>query len=69
MKRLPGLPTSSTRILREVRAVLVLEKIGSADARQILRALSEGDPKALLTREAVDALRRSGKDPTEGERK
>ena len=60
LKRLV-LPTSSTGILRDLRAVLVLDQVGSPEARQLLRELSEGDPKALLTREAAAAFHRAGK--------
>ena len=60
LKRL-GLPTASTRRLRDLRAVLVLEKVNSPEARQLLRELSKGDPKALLTREAAAAYHRAGK--------
>jgi hypothetical protein len=41
-----------------VRAVAVLEWIGSPAGREVLRALSEGAPLARLTREARAALQR-----------
>jgi WD40 repeat protein len=44
--------------LRQVRAVHVLELIASAEARQLLETLSKGEPLALQTREAQNALRR-----------
>ena len=44
--------------LRGVRAVRVLERIGSSDSHRILDALSSGDPAAPLTQEARDALAR-----------
>jgi len=45
--------------LRQARAVEVLERIGSADARAILTDLAKGAPSARLTQEAKQALERS----------
>ncbi|QJW95270.1 sigma-70 family RNA polymerase sigma factor [Frigoriglobus tundricola] len=44
--------------LRHVRAVEVLERIGSADARNVLSALATGAAGARVTREAAAALAR-----------
>jgi WD40 repeat protein len=44
--------------LRLIRAVEVLEDIGSPEARRILKRLSGGDPAALLTQQAKAALDR-----------
>jgi WD40 repeat protein len=44
--------------LRFLRAMEVLEDIGSPEARRILKRLAGGDPAALLTREAKAALER-----------
>jgi hypothetical protein len=45
--------------LRQVRAVEVLEYVGTAAARRVLeRLVREGAPEARLTREAEAALRR-----------
>jgi RNA polymerase sigma factor (sigma-70 family) len=44
--------------LRDVRAVELLELIGSAEARQLLQALAGGAPGARLTREARSAVQR-----------
>jgi WD40 repeat protein len=44
--------------LRQVRAIQVLEQIGSPEARQILASLSQGAPAAPATREAAAALAR-----------
>jgi WD40 repeat protein len=44
--------------LRLLRAVEVLEIIGTPEAQKLLKHLSEGDPRALLTREAKSALNR-----------
>jgi RNA polymerase sigma factor (sigma-70 family) len=42
--------------LREVRAVEVLEEMGTAEARQLLTEVAHGAPGARLTREAAAAL-------------
>ncbi len=44
--------------LRALRALTVLERIGSAEARDLLRTLAAGAPEARLTDEARQALRR-----------
>ena len=44
--------------LRAVRAVAVLERVGTPDAKALLGRLAKGAPAARLTREATDALRR-----------
>src|SRR5207248_888000 len=51
----PGMP------LQTWRALAVLERIGSDDARHLLKGLSEGDPDSRLTQEAGAALERLGK--------
>jgi RNA polymerase sigma factor (sigma-70 family) len=51
-------PSSSADLLRGLRAMEVLEWVGSADARQVLKTLAEGDPQARLTRDAKASLRR-----------
>jgi RNA polymerase sigma factor (sigma-70 family) len=47
--------------LQVLRAVQVLEQIGTPEARQLLRTLAEGVPAAVLTRRAREALDRIGK--------
>jgi hypothetical protein len=44
--------------LRRVRAVEVLERIGTPQARQVLQALARGAPGALVTTTAHAAIRR-----------
>jgi WD40 repeat protein len=51
----------SPEVLRSVRAVEVLEQIGNADARAMLKSLSGGAAEARLTREAHAALKRLGR--------
>lgn len=53
----PGL-VRSAETLRRLRAVEVLERIGSPEARQILETLVQGAPEARQTREAKTALAR-----------
>jgi WD40 repeat protein/beta-lactamase regulating signal transducer with metallopeptidase domain len=50
--------TLSTAQLRLVRAVEVLERIGTPEARDVLRTLARGAPGALPTQEAEAALAR-----------
>jgi WD40 repeat protein len=45
-------------ILRALRAVEALERIGNAEARGLLRELANGAAEATLTREALSSLRR-----------
>jgi WD40 repeat protein len=47
--------------LRELRAVEVLELIGSVEARRVLRSLAEGAPNSRLTREAGRTSQRLSK--------
>jgi hypothetical protein len=47
--------------LRELRAVEILERIGTSGARQVLRTLAKGSPAARVTREAKASLDRLAK--------
>jgi hypothetical protein len=49
--------------LRELRALEVLERLGTPEARQVLKALADGAPAARLTREARSALDRLARQP------
>src|SRR5713226_4730098 len=51
-------PVTSAEGLRELRAVMVLERIGTKSARETLEALANGAPDALQTRNAKLALKR-----------
>lgn len=51
-------PWAITEYLRVLRAVEVLENIGTEPARQALQVLAEGAAEAMLTREAKAALTR-----------
>ena len=53
-----SVPEDSPARLREVRTVAVLERVGSAEAREVLERLAAGEPSASLTREAHSALER-----------
>ena len=54
----PLFPPKDGERLRKIRAVEVLESIGTAEAHAILKHLAAGEPKAALTREAKVALGR-----------
>jgi WD40 repeat protein len=49
--------------LRGIRAVHVLEQIGTAEARQVLQKLADGTPEARLTKEAKASLERLARRP------
>lgn len=51
-------PRLAAEDLRWVRAVGVLEAIGTVEAKKLLKALADGDPYSPLTREAHSACRR-----------
>jgi hypothetical protein len=48
---------------RALRAVAVLEQIGTPEARQVLEVLRQGPAEARLTREAKAALTRLARRP------
>jgi WD40 repeat protein len=54
-----GIPTAEQ--LQAVRAVEVLERVGTSAARELLASLAEGAPSAVLTQDALRALRRMKK--------
>jgi WD40 repeat protein len=51
----------SGEVLREVRAIELLERIGEPNARAVLEAVAKGAPGAVPTEEAQAALARLGK--------
>jgi WD40 repeat protein len=56
-------PISDPERLREIRAVEVLEYIGTPEARQLLAALARGTPHARLTQEAKASVERLARRP------
>jgi hypothetical protein len=63
-KLLDHLSPFATARLRELRAVAVLESVGTAEARALLKAIAEGAPEARLTQEAKATLARLERRPT-----
>jgi RNA polymerase sigma factor (sigma-70 family) len=51
----------SPSLIRQIRAVEVLERVGTQPARQLLQKLAAGAPSARLTKEAAAAVGRLGK--------
>jgi WD40 repeat protein len=58
----------SRDVLQAVRAIEVLERIGTAEAQQILNTLAQGMPEARATREAKASLERLRERRLEGNR-
>ncbi|HTU92920.1 MAG TPA: sigma-70 family RNA polymerase sigma factor [Gemmataceae bacterium] len=54
-------PAASAERLRALRAIQVLEYVGTAETREHLRTLAKGVPNARLTQEAKAALKRLAK--------
>lgn len=59
LERVSGVTPAGDR-LRQVRAVEVLERAGTPEAREVLRTLAGGAPEALVTRTARASLARHG---------
>jgi hypothetical protein len=57
LERLRG-PVTRPELLQALRALAVLEDIGTPEARRLLQELTKGAPEARLTREAKASLRR-----------
>ena len=45
-------------VLRVLRAIAALERVGTAEAQSVLDRLAQGDPAALVTKEATSTLAR-----------
>jgi truncated hemoglobin YjbI len=56
--------TRSPKQLRQIRAVQVLEYIGTSEAQQVLHSLAQGVAEVGLTREAQAALERLARRPS-----
>jgi WD40 repeat protein len=56
LKTLEGPP--SGEVLRQLRAIAVLERIGTAEAQQVLKKLAKGIPESPITRDAKTSLAR-----------
>ncbi len=54
-------PPRSPAQIQTLRAIAVLEYIGTPEARLLLRSLAEGAPETRVTREALAAQKRLGK--------
>jgi WD40 repeat protein len=63
LQELLGQPTTipTGDLLRGVRAIEALERIGTPEARQVLGRIATGSPGARLTREAAASLARLGR--------
>jgi dipeptidyl aminopeptidase/acylaminoacyl peptidase len=62
LDKLHGPLTLSTR-MKELRAIEVLEHIGTPEARRVLQILATGTPEARLTQEATASLERLARRP------
>jgi WD40 repeat protein len=59
----PAMVRWSPETLRQIRAVQVLEQVGTKEARQVLQRLAGGAPTARQTRDAREALERLDRRP------
>ncbi len=62
LRKLDG-PMLASDGLRDLRAVETLERIGTAEARQVLERIAKGTPEARVTREAKASVERLVKRP------
>lgn len=60
LEKLAG-PVTDPERLRQLRAIEVLELIGTAEARAVLETIAKGAPEARLTQDAREALERLAK--------
>jgi WD40 repeat protein len=59
-------PMTEPDLVRTLRAVEILDAIGTAQARSVLEALAQGAPAHRVTQAATDALKRQRAMPTPG---
>lgn len=60
LKKLDG-PVTHPEVLRALRALEVLEQIGTPEAQEVLKTIAQGAPEAQLTQDAKAALDRLGR--------
>ena len=58
MRREAGSGLRSPDVLRQVRAVELLERLGSREAQDVMKTLAQSAPEARLTQEAKASLER-----------
>jgi WD40 repeat protein len=63
LQRLAKPRDDSAEMIQPLRAIEVLEHLATAEAKELLTTLANGDPDALLTREAKSALERLSAKP------
>jgi WD40 repeat protein len=56
-------PISSPEVLRNLRAIAALERVGTPEARAVLERMAQGNPGAIQTRDARSALDRPSRRP------
>ena len=57
-------PVAPPEVLRTVRAIAALERVGTPEARAVLERMAQGNPDALETRDAKSVLNRLGRGPS-----
>ena len=57
-------PIAPPEVLRTVRAIAALERVGTPEARAVLERMAQGNPDALETRDAKSVLNRLVRRPS-----